>query len=53
MALKQNQPLGDYQKDTSLKGRSGQSEYNGTPTTINEMNGFGLLLKYDISARIL
>lgn len=41
------------EKHTSLKGRSGQWEHKGTPMTINKMNGFGLLLKYDISARIL
>lgn len=44
---------GTIRKHTSLKGRSVQSEYKGTPMVINKMNGFGLLLKYDISARIL
>lgn len=45
--------MGTIRKQTSLKGRSVQSEYKETPMAVNKMNGFGLLLKCDISARIL
>lgn len=41
--------MGAIREHTSLKGRSVQSEYKETPVAVNKTNGFGLLLKYDIS----